>query len=91
MTHSAFRERIAELRRELVDRAIGRLSELMAGQALDVLTQRLEGQDTRTGKPTATLDDVKAAFELFINVTDAADLKARIEQLEQANQPRRAR
>jgi hypothetical protein len=78
----AFRERIAELQRELVERAVHRLSDLMAGKALDALTDRLDRTDPETGERVTTLPDICAAFELFINVTNAADLKARIEELE---------
>lgn len=83
-----FKGRVDELRKELTDRAIGRLADLMAGKALDVLTKRLDAKD-KTGKTTATLDDVKAAFDLFLSTTNAAELKARLEALE-ANQPRGA-
>jgi hypothetical protein len=76
-----FRERIAELRRELVDGAIGRLADMMSGLALDALRERLEAKD-ENGHPTVTLDDIKATFELFLHTTNAADLKARIEELE---------
>jgi hypothetical protein len=81
LKQAAFRERLAELRRELVDGAIGRLADLMAGLALDALKRRLEAKD-KAGKPAVTLDDIKATFELFLNTTNAADLKARIEELE---------
>jgi hypothetical protein len=57
----------------------------MAGLSLDVLTRRLEAKDEETGEPRATLDDVKTVFELFINTTNAADLKARIEELERGS------
>jgi hypothetical protein len=79
----AFNERVAELRRETVDRAIGRLSDMMAGAAADKLLKLLDAKSE-----SLQLDAVKAVYELFINVTNAAELKARIEQLE-ANQRRR--
>jgi hypothetical protein len=77
----AFRQRIEELRHQLIDRSIGRLSELMAGKALDVLDKRLDKKD-EDGNCAAGLDDVKAAFELFVGITNAAELKARLEELE---------
>jgi hypothetical protein len=78
----AFRQRIEELRHQLIDRSIGRLSELMAGKALDVLNKRLDKKDPDTGETSATLDDVKAAFELFVGIKNAADLQSRLEELE---------
>jgi hypothetical protein len=77
-----FRERVSELRRELTDRAIGRLADMMAGAAADTLLKLLEAKSD-----SVRLDSVKAVYDLFVNVTNAAELKARIEQLE-ANQPR---
>jgi hypothetical protein len=82
---SAFRARIAELRTELVDRAIGRLADIMAGAAVDRLSSLL-----RAKSESLQLETVKAVYELFVNVTNAAELKARIEQLE-TNQPKRGR
>jgi hypothetical protein len=78
----AFRAKVDELRNELVDRAVGRLAELMAGQALDALTSRLRRKDAETGELVAGLDDIKAAFELFANLSTVADFKARLEKLE---------
>jgi hypothetical protein len=85
MTQPVFRERIAKLRRELIDRAIGRLSDMMAGAAADKLLRLLDAKSE-----TVQLDTVKAVFEEYIQVSNAADLKTRIEQLE-ASQPRRPR
>jgi hypothetical protein len=73
----AFTERIAQLRKELVDRAIGRLSEMMAGRAADALLKLLESKSD-----SVRLDSVKAVFDLFINTSNAAELKARIDALE---------
>jgi hypothetical protein len=81
----AFRQRIEALRRELVDRAVGRLADMMAGTAADTLRKLLDAKSD-----SVRLDSVKAVYELFVNVTNAAELKARIEQLE-ANQPKGAR
>jgi hypothetical protein len=81
----AFKARVAELRQELTDRTIGRLADLMAGSAADTLRQLLAAESDHV-----KLDSVKAIFELFVNVTNAAELKARIEALE-ANQPGKSR
>src|SRR5262249_15135619 len=83
MKQPAFRDRIAELRQQLTDRAIGRLADMMAGTAADTLRKLLEAKSD-----AIKLDSVKAVYELFVNVTNAADLKARIEQLE-VNQPKK--
>src|SRR5262245_24669273 len=77
MEMPAFRERIADLRKELTDRAIGRLAEMMAGAAADTLAKLLDA-----ASDSVRLDTVKAVYDLFVNVTNAAQLKARIEQLE---------
>jgi hypothetical protein len=81
----AFRKRIDELRTELVDRAVGRLADLMAGAAVDRLASLLGAESE-----SLRLDAVKAVYELFVHVTNAADLKGRIEQLE-ADLPRKSR
>ena len=72
-----FRERIAQLRVELVDRAIGRLADMMAGAAADSLRNLLDAKSE-----TVRLDGVKAVYELFVTVSNAADLKERIERPE---------
>jgi hypothetical protein len=77
-----FRDRIAELRSDLVDRAIGRLADLMGDRAADTLEALLGAKSD-----SVKLDSVKAVFELFLQCTNAAELKARIEALE-TNQPR---
>src|SRR5262249_62391363 len=48
-----FRKRIDELRRELLDAAIGKLADLMAGQAGAVLGESLDPRATRTRRPLA--------------------------------------
>src|SRR6516162_70812 len=44
MKQSGFKERVAELRQLLTDRTIGRLSELLAGSAMDTLVQLLHAE-----------------------------------------------
>ncbi len=73
----SFSARVSELRAELTDRAVGRLADLMATTAADALTGLLGAKSE-----AVRLDAVKSVYELFINVTNAAELKARIEQLE---------
>jgi hypothetical protein len=85
----AFRARVDQLRKEITDRAVNRLADLLAGKALDVLEARLDARDEETGLPVSTVGDVKAVAETLINLTNAADLKARIEALEESNQPNR--
>jgi hypothetical protein len=77
----AFCAKVDELRNELVDRAVGRLADLMAGKALDVLTARLDRTDAETGAPTAGLDDVKAAFDLFGGLRSNTELKEKLDRL----------
>jgi hypothetical protein len=74
-----FRARVAELRELLIDRAAGRLAELMAGKAAATLEQLLAAKSD-----SIRLESVRTIFETFINVKNANDLKARIEELEQS-------
>ena len=76
-----FNARVVELRNELVDGAIGRLANLMAGKAADALEKLLTAKrdDTR-------LASVKAVYDIFVGVTNAAELKSRIEELEAERQ-----
>jgi hypothetical protein len=80
----AFRDKIDELRREVVDRAIGRLADLMSGKAIDVLTARLDRTDPDTGEVAASLDDVKAAFDLFGGLKSNTELQAKLDKLLEA-------
>lgn len=72
-----FPARVAALRKELTDRAVGRLADMMATSAADSLRGLLGAKSE-----AVRLDAVRAVYDLFINVINAADLKARIEQLE---------
>jgi hypothetical protein len=78
-----FRQRIDELRREMLDRALGRLSDMMAGAAADTLLKLLGAESD-----SIKLDSAKAIYELFLHCQNAAELKSRIEALEQSSQPR---
>jgi hypothetical protein len=82
----AFKERVAELRQLLTDRTIGRLSDLLAGTALDTLVKLLSAESD-----SLKLETVKTLFEQFLAVTNSVDLKARLEALEaNQQQPRRS-
>lgn len=74
---AAFSGRVSELRAELTDRAIGRLADLMATTAADALKGLLGAKSE-----AVRLEAVRSVYELFVNVTNAAELKSRIEQLE---------
>jgi hypothetical protein len=71
-------ERVAELRKELTERAIGRLADMMATTAAETLARLA----TSAKSEQVQLDSAKAVYELFINVTNSADLKSRLEQME---------
>jgi hypothetical protein len=75
----AFRARVAELRELLIDRAVGRLAEMMAGKAAETLEKLLLAKSDHI-----RLESVRTIFETFIDVKNAAELKARIEALEQS-------
>jgi transposase-like protein len=77
-----FRSRIAELRQQWLDTAIGRLGELLGQEALDTLKQLL-----RARSDGIKLESVKAAFELYTGIVNSTELQARIAQLE-ASQPK---
>jgi len=81
LKNPAFVAKIDELRREVVDRAIGRLADLMSGKALDRLIQRLDRTDAETGEVACTLDDVKAAFDLYGGLRSNTELAAKLDKL----------
>jgi hypothetical protein len=86
MKQPAFQARVAELRQSLTDSAIGRLASMMADQAADALLRLLSAESD-----VVALDAVKAVYDLFVNVTNASELKSRIEQLEASQPSRKAR
>jgi hypothetical protein len=72
-----FRARVAELRRQVTDRAIGRMADAMAGAALDALLKLL------TAKSAAIrLDAARSIFDLYVGTVNATELRARVEELE---------
>lgn len=81
LKQQSFRDKVDELRNEVVDRAIGRLADLMAGKAIDKLIERLDRTDPDTGVTAATLDDVKAAFDLFGGLKSNTELAAKLDKL----------
>ena len=78
-TVPAFTARIEELRKECNERVLARLTAIMGGKALDVLECKLDARDDK-GQPTATLADIKAAFELRGNITND-ELMEMLEQI----------
>jgi hypothetical protein len=73
----AFRNRLAELRRELVNRTLNRLADAMAGKALDRLLSLVDSDSS-----VMQLHAVREIFDRYVAVEQAAELRARIEQLE---------
>jgi hypothetical protein len=86
-----FTARVRELRTLMVETAINRLADLMCGKALDALTARLSRVHPETGELVVSLDDIKAAFELYCGVTSASEVQSRLELIEQAVRGRKAR
>lgn len=77
-----FKERVTEYRRELTDRAIARLADMMASTAADTLQELASNPEVSA---STRLDAAKSIYDIFVNVNNAQELQARIEQLE-ANQ-----
>jgi hypothetical protein len=73
-----FRARVAELRQELVDKAIGRLSDLMGHRACDVLEKLMLAKSD-----AIKLESVKTIFDLHANTSAAAGLKDRLAAVEE--------
>lgn len=85
-TVPAFGRRVAELRSEMTNRALGRLADGMAGAA-DTL-----GFLARKGKSeTVRLGAARAILELGNRLREAVELEARIAALESSQQLRRGR
>lgn len=77
LQEAEFRQRIAELRREMTGRAIGRLADRMA-KAVDVLAEVLESPIA-----TARLKAAIALLELGLRAVTLADVQARVEAIEE--------
>jgi hypothetical protein len=75
-TDPAFRQRFAQLRTQLFDRAVGRLSRL-GGKAARELGNLLASADERT-----RLGAAKAILALGCQVRDAEEITQRLEELE---------
>ena len=75
MRQPAFKDRIAELRRQLTDVALGQLSALLtdAAATLAVLL--------RSDSERLRLDTVRTIFDTYIGMTNNAELKAEIEKV----------
>ena len=80
-----FRQLVADLRTQLLSRAIGKLAE-QSGAAADVLAALLSGVEERTRLAAA-----KAILELGPRLREAGELAARLEAVEAAIRQRKAR
>jgi hypothetical protein len=72
-----FRRRVAELRAEMVSRALGKLADGMA-DAADTLRQLLRGRDS------VRLSAARALLELGNKLRESVELEQRIKALEEA-------
>ena len=79
-----FRRRVDELRGQMVDRAIGRLAQLAAGKALDVMEACLDRRDPETGELVANRKDVDTVLNNLVNLRNHTELKMAIDDLKAA-------
>ena len=75
---ASFNARVAELRKDLTDAAVGRLAQMMAGTAADALEALLKIK----GENRIKLDAVRTVFELFGGVTSNLELREVLEELQ---------
>lgn len=73
-----FRTRVAELRTEMTNQAIGRLSSL-AGDAVDELGKIMKDQDAR---PSDRIAAAKAILSTLAPLSELLELRGRVDQLE---------
>ncbi len=76
LSDDAFRRRVAELRGEMVARALGRMADGMA-EAADTLRQLL-----RAESETVRLGACRAALELSVKLRESVELEQRMQDLE---------
>ncbi len=76
LSDDAFRRRVAELRGEMVARALGKMADGMA-EAADTLRQLL-----RAESETVRLGACRAALELSVKLRESVELEQRIQDLE---------
>jgi hypothetical protein len=72
-----FKDRVADLRRQLVDAALGQLSDLLS-KAGDTYARLLDASDT---PPRIKLDTANAVLDRFVGISNFAELKAEIDKL----------
>jgi hypothetical protein len=72
-----FKDRVADLRRQLVDAALGRLSELL-GKAGDTYARLLDASDT---PPRIKLDTANAVLDRFVGISNFTELRTEIDNL----------
>jgi hypothetical protein len=72
-----FTVRVADLRRQLVDTALGRLSELL-GKAGDTYARLLDAADT---PPRIKLDTANAIYDRFVGLCNFTELRGEIERI----------
>jgi len=82
---AAFRQRVGELRGELVQRSLGRLADGMA-EAADVLRQLL-GAET---PPAVRLGAARSLLELGVRLRESVELEERVCELERSQAARAA-
>jgi hypothetical protein len=72
-----FKDRVADLRRQLVDTALGRLSELLV-KAGDTYARLLDAADT---PPRIKLDTANAVLDRFVGISNFTELRTEIDNL----------
>jgi hypothetical protein len=72
-----FKDRLSDLRRQLVNEALGRLSDLL-GKAGDTYAKLLDALDT---PPRIKLDTANAIYDRFVGLSNFAELRAEIERI----------
>jgi hypothetical protein len=77
MRQEAFKDRVAELRRQLTDVALGQLTSLLTAAATE-LGNLLKSSDTPA---RLKLDTICTIFETHIGLTNNAELRAEIEKM----------
>jgi hypothetical protein len=77
MRQEAFKDRVAELRKQLTDLALGQLTTLLTDAAAG-LGNLLKSSDTPA---RLKLETICTIFDTYIGMTNNAELKAEIEKL----------
>jgi hypothetical protein len=92
MKVEAFRDRIAELRKELTERTISRIADLLAGVGCDVIEARLNRVIEKDGQSVmlATIEDVERVASLLVGLKSAGEIQSRLDALEASARSKRA-